>query len=116
MEAPTAAGRDALFVGREPELRAFGERFDHALAGTGGLVLVAGEAGIGKTRLLDEFALAARERGALTLWGSSFEGDWHPPYGPGPRCSATPCGRSAPPTSARPWEPGRPCSPGSCPS
>ena len=26
--------------------------------------------------------MAARERGAVILWGSSFEGDWHPPYGP----------------------------------
>ncbi len=44
--------------------------------------MVAGEAGIGKTRTLREFAVAARERGAVILWGSSFEGDWHPPYGP----------------------------------
>ena len=82
VEARTAAGGDASFVGREPELRVLGERLERALAGTGGLVLVAGEAGIGKTRMLGEFALTARERGALTLWGSSFEGDWHPPYGP----------------------------------
>jgi predicted ATPase len=82
VEARTAAGGGASFVGREPELRVLGERLERALAGTGGLVLVAGEAGIGKTRMLGEFALTARERGALTLWGSSFEGDWHPPYGP----------------------------------
>jgi DNA-binding CsgD family transcriptional regulator len=82
LEARAAVGGDALFVGRGPELDALGGRLERALAGSGGLVLVAGEAGIGKTRMLAEFALAARERGALTLWGASFEGDWHPPYGP----------------------------------
>jgi hypothetical protein len=82
LEARAAVGGDALFVGRGPELDALGGRLERALAGSGGLVLVAGEAGIGKTRMLAEFALAARERGALALWGASFEGDWHPPYGP----------------------------------
>jgi hypothetical protein len=71
LEARAAVGGgDALFVGRGPELDALGGRLDGALAGTG------------KTRMLAEFALAARERGALTLWGASFAGDWHPPYGP----------------------------------
>jgi DNA-binding CsgD family transcriptional regulator len=73
---------EAVFVGRERELRALGERLERALAGTGSLVLVAGDPGIGKTRTLGEFAAAARARGARTAWGSSFEGDWHPPYGP----------------------------------
>jgi DNA-binding CsgD family transcriptional regulator len=70
------------FVGREFELGVLHGRLERALAGAGSLVMVAGEAGIGKTRTLGEFAAAARARGALTLWGSSFEGDWHPPYGP----------------------------------
>jgi len=76
-----AVGGDA-FVGRELELGVLRGRLERALVGAGSLVMVAGEAGIGKTRTLGEFAAAARARGALTLWGSSFEGDWHPPYGP----------------------------------
>jgi DNA-binding CsgD family transcriptional regulator len=71
-----------VFVGRELELGVLGGCLDRAIAGAGSLVMVAGEAGIGKTQMLREFVAAARPRGAVTLWGSSFEGDWHPPYGP----------------------------------
>jgi predicted ATPase len=79
--AATVSG-EAVFVGRERELRLLGGCLERALAGTGSLVLVAGDPGIGKTRTLAEFVATARVRGALALWGSSFEGDWHPPYGP----------------------------------
>jgi DNA-binding NtrC family response regulator/pimeloyl-ACP methyl ester carboxylesterase len=44
----------APFVGRESELRLLTERFEQAQAGRGQLVLLAGEAGIGKSRLLRE--------------------------------------------------------------
>src|SRR5438067_1544725 len=40
-----------------------------ALLGQGGFVLVAGEAGIGKSRLLREFATRAEEEGHSTVWG-----------------------------------------------
>jgi hypothetical protein len=75
-------GGDTFFVGRALELGTLDTRLERAIAGAGSLVIVAGDAGIGKTRMLREFTAAARARGALTLWGSSFEGDWHPPYGP----------------------------------
>jgi hypothetical protein len=55
---------------------------DAALGGQGRLVLVAGEPGIGKTRLLQEFAAAARRVGALVLFGRCLEGAWVPPYHP----------------------------------
>ena len=45
-----------LFLGRRAELAALAEILDSALAGEFALVLVEGEAGIGKSRLLDEFA------------------------------------------------------------
>ena len=45
-------------------------------------MLVAGEPGIGKTRLLQEFAAAARQAGALALFGRCLEGAWVPPYHP----------------------------------
>ena len=44
-------------VGRELERRALSERFDQVRAGNGGLLLLAGEAGVGKTSLA-EAALA----------------------------------------------------------
>jgi AAA ATPase-like protein len=72
--AATVSG-EAVFVGRERELRLLGGCLERALAGTGSLVLVAGDPGIGKTRTLGEFVATARVRGALALWGSSFEGD-----------------------------------------
>jgi hypothetical protein len=44
--------------------------------------LLAGEPGIGKTRLTEEFAESAREHGAEVLMGHCYEGEWAPPYGP----------------------------------
>ncbi|MBV8987688.1 MAG: AAA family ATPase, partial [Solirubrobacterales bacterium] len=47
-----------LFLGRRAELDVLGQCLESALAGEFALVLVEGEAGIGKSRLLDEFASA----------------------------------------------------------
>jgi hypothetical protein len=47
------------FVGREREVAALRERLVRARVGQGGLALISGDAGIGKTRLLDEFAAQA---------------------------------------------------------
>jgi predicted ATPase len=62
------------FVGREAELAALTADLEAALAGRGGMVLLAGEPGIGKTRLAEELAAQARARGALVLWGRCWEG------------------------------------------
>ncbi len=69
-------------VGRDAELRRLGTRLSEASAGRGGLVLVAGEPGIGKTRLVTELAGRAERDGALVLWGRCYEGDWTPPFAP----------------------------------
>jgi DNA-binding NtrC family response regulator/tetratricopeptide (TPR) repeat protein len=53
--APRDSGR---FVGRLAELALLGERFEQARAGEGQVVFVAGEPGIGKSRLLREFRRA----------------------------------------------------------
>ena len=50
--------------------------------GQGGLVMLVGEPGIGKTRTAEEFAEHARSEGAAVLWGRCYEGEWAPPYGP----------------------------------
>jgi DNA-binding SARP family transcriptional activator/tetratricopeptide (TPR) repeat protein len=70
------------FVGRAEELRVLLGALDEALAGRGGLVLVAGPPGIGKSRLLDELALRAVRRGARVLRGRCWEAGGAPPYWP----------------------------------
>jgi DNA-binding NarL/FixJ family response regulator len=70
------------FVGREAELAALTADLDAALAGRGGVVLLAGEPGIGKTRLAEELAVQASARGALVLWGRCWEGEGAPAFWP----------------------------------
>lgn len=53
------------FVGRTAELLRLRERWSDATAGNGGLVMIGGEAGIGKTRLVRELAVACESAGAL---------------------------------------------------
>jgi DNA-binding CsgD family transcriptional regulator len=69
------------FVGRGTELAALTAELD-AAAGRGGVVLLAGEPGIGKTRLAEEVAAAATARGALALWGRCWEGEGAPAFWP----------------------------------
>ena len=52
-----------------------------AADGQGRLVMLVGEAGIGKTRTAAELARRASESGALVLCGACYEGEWAPPYG-----------------------------------
>jgi DNA-binding SARP family transcriptional activator len=70
----------APLYGRDQELRRLLGVYDAAAAGAGGVITVLGEPGIGKTRLLQEFALSARRRGGLVLAGRCLEGAWVPPY------------------------------------
>ena len=53
-----------------------------ARSGHGGLVMLVGEPGIGKSRMIDEFTEHARTDGAVVLTGACFEGEWSPPYAP----------------------------------
>jgi DNA-binding CsgD family transcriptional regulator/tetratricopeptide (TPR) repeat protein len=62
-----------MFVGRARELEALGRALDATQAGTGATVLVAGEAGIGKTRLASELATRARDGGFEVLLGRSID-------------------------------------------
>jgi DNA-binding SARP family transcriptional activator/tetratricopeptide (TPR) repeat protein len=78
------AGRLAagVFVGRVAELEALEAALADAGAGRGRLVVVAGEAGIGKSRLADEFASRAKRRGARIAWGRCWEAGGAPAYWP----------------------------------
>jgi DNA-binding SARP family transcriptional activator len=72
----------APFVGREPPLGQLGDELRRADAGTGRTILLSGEAGVGKSRLVAEFAADARARGCCVLWGGSAEHANQLPYGP----------------------------------
>jgi DNA-binding CsgD family transcriptional regulator/tetratricopeptide (TPR) repeat protein len=63
----------AAFVGRTRELAELGQALEAARAGSGATILVAGEAGIGKTRLASEAAARAREAGFDVLLGRSID-------------------------------------------
>jgi tetratricopeptide (TPR) repeat protein len=71
-----------VFVGRGDELAELRAALDAAFAGDGAFIMVAGEPGIGKTSLANEFARDAVERGARALRGGNFEGGGTPPYWP----------------------------------
>jgi predicted ATPase len=71
-----------MFVGREGVLATLGTKLDDAYAERGSVVMLVGEPGIGKTAIASAFSSHARERGAIVLSGSCFEGDWQPAYGP----------------------------------
>ena len=62
-----------VFVGRVRELGELERALDAARAGSGATVLVAGEAGIGKTRLASELARRARDAGFEVLLGRSID-------------------------------------------
>lgn len=69
-------------VGRQRDLARLSTAFDEALSGHGSVWLVTGEAGIGKTHLLEQTAAWAAPRGAVCLWGRCWEGGGAPSYWP----------------------------------
>lgn len=66
------------FVGREGELASLRGRLADAAAGSGGLVLVSGPPGIGKTRLVEEATAAA----SAVVWGRCADDPGAPPLWP----------------------------------
>ena len=71
----------AQLVGRDAELRQVLAALDEA-RGAPRVVLVEGEPGIGKTRLVEELAAVATSRGMTVLWGRAFEGGAAPAFWP----------------------------------
>ena len=89
VQARVAEGRNPLdlttptrLVGREQELSLLRRCWQDARDGQGGLILISGEAGVGKTRLLGEFANRLRWQGARVLWGRCYEFERVLPYQP----------------------------------
>jgi DNA-binding NarL/FixJ family response regulator len=71
-----------VLVGREQELNSFERALRNVPLGTGQCLLVTGEAGVGKSRLLAEIRRRSENAGFLTLQGHCFEPDLTFPYAP----------------------------------
>ena len=71
------------FVGRQAELARVSAALDQARAGMPAFFLVAGEAGVGKTRFVEEIAGRARSSGMRVLEGGCVQlGEEGLPFGP----------------------------------
>jgi DNA-binding CsgD family transcriptional regulator len=71
-----------MLVGREKQLLDLRGALDAARTGQGRLVLVHGEAGIGKTRLCRQLVDEARDAGALVLGGQCYQEESRLPFAP----------------------------------
>ena len=67
------AGAGSVFVGRARELAELEGALDDARTGRGAAILLGGDAGIGKTRLVSELAQRARAAGFVVLLGHSLD-------------------------------------------
>jgi hypothetical protein len=66
-------------VGRDAEVRALETLLDGLDVGRGSVLVVTGEAGVGKTRLAEDVATRAAARGFRTVWSGALEGAGAPP-------------------------------------
>src|SRR5947209_1980560 len=80
--APPSPQRVSPFIGRQRELTQVMNRYRAARHECAHVLLLAGEPGIGKTRLLDEIAVRTAYQGAIVLRGGATEAEGMPPYLP----------------------------------
>ena len=80
-DLPAVLTGSGPFVGRGAELERLFTAWQTALAGTANSVLIAGEPGVGKTRLAGEWSRQAHDQGALVIYGRCDE-DLGVPYQP----------------------------------
>jgi DNA-binding CsgD family transcriptional regulator len=71
-----------VFVGRHEELAQLSAGLDRAFVGHGGIFMLKGEPGIGKTSLAERIASEATERGASVYWGRATKAEGAPPHWP----------------------------------
>jgi DNA-binding CsgD family transcriptional regulator len=80
--SPGVPSSGSVFVGREQDLSLLHASLERSIAGEGQIVALAGEPGIGKTRLAQMLAQEAGARGVRVLWGRCREEAGAPPYWP----------------------------------
>lgn len=98
----SASSENDLFVGRAEAL-ALLERALEEPGVVSRSVLVSGEAGVGKTRLVQEFARRAEARATNVAWGHCYDVEGEPPYRPFEQITkqlscASPIGHAASPS------------------
>ncbi len=77
----TLPGLRVPLVGRQEALARLRQLYADACRARGSVTLISGEAGIGKSRLMQEFATGLTDR-ALVLAGASYPGEQTAPYQP----------------------------------
>ncbi|MCK5309901.1 MAG: tetratricopeptide repeat protein [Thermoplasmata archaeon] len=82
MVMSTVSVTHSAFVGRESELKDMSRLMQDALVGKGNFTTIKGEAGIGKTRLMSEFAKLAMDEGFDFLTGRCLSLEQADPYLP----------------------------------
>src|SRR5262245_3021991 len=82
MSHSAPSGNPTPLTGREREQTIVCDVLADTLAGHGRLVLIGGEAGIGKTTLAEAVCAQATEQGARVLVGRSYDLTETPPWGP----------------------------------
>ena len=75
-------GSATAFVGRRREMATLESALREAMLGRGQIAMLAGDPGIGKTRMAQELAFHSSNLGAQTLWGWCYEQEGAPPYWP----------------------------------
>jgi DNA-binding CsgD family transcriptional regulator len=80
--APTSARPRSRLRGRDDELAAIGDRVSALARGDGGVVMLDGPAGIGKSALLSEVRAMARRCGARTVFAEALESQQTVPFMP----------------------------------
>ncbi len=71
-----------VFVAREEQLAMLREKLAAAIDGHGGVVLIGGEPGVGKTALVRQVIREAERRGALAVFGRCYESEGSVAYSP----------------------------------
>ncbi|MBV9547095.1 MAG: AAA family ATPase [Chloroflexi bacterium] len=78
----TSKSQEPALVGRDREIDLLEDAVERLFGGRGQVIFVAGEAGIGKSRLSREMVDRVTRRGGTAMLGAAYEHEGRLPYGP----------------------------------